>query len=280
MPKKVAEEIEELRDTLRRHEHLYYVLDKPDISDAEYDGMMRRLQRLETQHPELIVPDSPTQRVGGKPREGIVKVAHSSPMLSLDNALNEDEMREFDRRVRGLLGGERDEAIMTRRAFERLNAEREQRQLPLFANPRNAAAGALRALEPGVAASRQLEYFPYFLLVDGKPHFESHWESLEALAKMGFKVNPHRKKCSSLDDLIEFYRSWETKRESLPYEIDGVVVKVDSIPQQARLGWTAKAPRWAIAFKFPAQQAQTVIENIEVQVGRTGALTPVAHLKA
>ena len=151
--------------------------------------------------------------------------------------------------------------------------------MPPFANPRNAAAGSLRALEPALTASRQLEYFAYFLLVDGRFHYDSHWESLDALAKMGFKVNPHRKKCAGLDDVLEFYRNWEAKRESLPYEIDGVVVKVDSVAQQAALGWTAKAPRWAIAFKFPAHQEQTVVENIEVQVGRTGALTPVAHLK-
>ena len=334
-------EIEELRDQLRRHEHLYYVLDQPEITDAEYDALMRRLQSLEAQHPELITPDSPSQRVGGKAREGFVKVQHSSPMLSLDNALNEDEMREFDRRVRDLLRGEpfeyvaelkldglsmavhfrngqfaqavtrgdglvgeevtenartirsmplkaktdlpafeaRGEVIMPRKSFDKLNAEREQQQLGLFANPRNAAAGALRALEPTVTAARQLEYFAYFLFVDGRPYYESHWESLEALVKMGFKVNPYRKKCATLDDLLEFYRHWETKRESLPYEIDGVVVKVDSVRQQQSLGWTAKAPRWAIAFKFAAHQAETAIEDIQVNVGRTGALTPVAFLK-
>ena len=341
MQKNVAHEIERLREELRRHEHLYYVLDRPEITDTEYDAMMRHLQQIEAAHPELISPDSPTQRVGGKPREGFVKVRHSSPMLSLDNALNEDEMREFDRRVKDLLRGEpyeyvaelkldglsmaahylqgvfrqaitrgdgevgedvtenartirslplrtksdlrtfevRGEAIMTRRAFQRLNEEREQQQLPLFANPRNAAAGALRALDPSVTASRQLEYFTYFLLVDGETYCDSHWKALDSLKSMGFKVNPYAKKCADLEGLFDFYRTWEVKRETLPYEIDGVVVKVDSIRQQRSLGWTAKAPRWAIAFKFPAQQAQTVVENIGVQVGRTGALTPVAHLK-
>jgi DNA ligase (NAD+) len=336
----VAQEIDQLRDQLHRHEHLYYVLDQPEISDAEYDALMRRLQALEGEHPDLVTPDSPTQRVGGKPREGFVKVPHSSPMLSLDNALNEEEMREFDRRVRELLGGQtfeyvaelkldglsmaahyqngrlrqavtrgdgltgedvtenartirslplkvksdlgsfeaRGETIMPRRSFEKLNADRERLELSLFANPRNAAAGALRALEPSVTASRRLEYFAYFLLVDGRFHFDSHWESLEALANMGFKVNPRRKKCSGLDELLDFCREWESKRESLPYQIDGVVVKVDSVRQQQTLGWTAKAPRWAIAFKFPAEQRPTTIENIEVQVGRTGTLTPVAHL--
>jgi DNA ligase (NAD+) len=340
MAKNAERDIEELREELRRHEHLYYVLDQPEISDAEYDRMMRRLQELETKHPEFLTPDSPTQRVGGKPREGFVKVAHSSAMLSLDNALNEDEMREFDRRVHDLLEGEtyqyvaelkmdglsmaahyrngnfaqavtrgdglvgedvtenartirtvplrvktrlplfevRGEAIMPRRSFEKLNAEREQQQLSLFANPRNAAAGALRALEPSVTASRQLEYFAYFLLVDGKFHYASHWESLEALKEMGFKVNTRRAKCRDLAEVIEFYRHWEAQRETLPYEIDGVVLKVDSIAQQLRLGWTAKAPRWAIAFKFAAQQKETVVQDIKAYVGRTGTLTPVAIL--
>ncbi len=340
--RKVEAEIEDLREKLHHHEHLYYVLDQPEISDAEYDRMMRRLQELEAAHPELVTPDSPTQRVGGKPREGFVKVRHSSPMLSLDNALNDDEMRAFDQRVRELLKGEpfeyvaelkldglsmavhyengrmqraitrgdgqvgedvtenartirslplrvksklpafevRGEALLTLQAFERLNARQLQQNLPPFANPRNAAAGSLRALEPTLTASRQLDYSPYFLLVDGQFYFASHWESLEELARMGFKVNSHRKKCAGLDDVLEFYQNWESKRESLPYEIDGVVIKVDSVRQQAQLGWTAKAPRWAIAFKFPAHQEQTVVEDIEVHVGRTGTLTPVAHLKA
>jgi DNA ligase (NAD+) len=337
----LEEKIEELRQQLRHHEHLYYVLDRPEITDAEYDALMRQLQQLEAQHPQLITPDSPSQRVGGKPREGFIKVAHSSPMLSLDNALNENEMREFDRRVRDLLRGEhfeyvaelkldglsmaahfrngrfeqaitrgdglvgedvtenartirsmpllaktslpafeaRGEVIMPRKSFEKLNAEREQQQLSQFANPRNAAAGALRALEPSVTAARQLDYFAYFMLVDGQFYYPNHWDSLEALGKMGFKVNPYRKQCAGLDELFEFYRHWETRRESLPYEIDGVVVKVDSVKQQQALGWTAKAPRWAIAFKFAAHQAETVIEDIQVYVGRTGALTPVAFLK-
>jgi DNA ligase (NAD+) len=340
--KKVEAEIEDLREKLHHHEYLYYVLDQPEISDAEYDRMMRRLQELEAAHPELVTSESPTQRVGGKPREGFVKVRHSSPMLSLDNALNEDEMRAFDQRVRELLKGEpfeyvaelkldglsmavhyengkmvraitrgdgqtgedvtenartirsvplrvksklpafevRGETLFTKQAFERLNARQLQQGLPPFANPRNAAAGSLRALEPTLTASRQLEYSPYFLLVDGKFYFDSHWESLEELARMGFKVNSHRKKCAGLEDVLEFNKNWESKRESLSYEIDGVVIKVDSIRQQAQLGWTAKAPRWAIAFKFPAHQEQTLVEGIEVQVGRTGTLTPVAHLKA
>lgn len=336
-----AREIEKLREELRRHEHLYYVLDKPEITDAEYDAVMRRLQQLEAEHPDLATPDSPTQRVGGKPREGFIKVRHSSPMLSLDNALNEGELRDFDRRVRELLGGSefryvcelkmdglsmaahynhgrfeqavtrgdgvtgedvtenartirslplrvkttfatfetRGETVMNRRAFEHLNGEREERGLSRFANPRNAAAGSLRLLEPQVTASRRLDYYTYFLLVEGRPALDSHWESLDELARMGFKVNSHRKLCTDISEVLAFCAEWENRREDLPYEIDGVVVKVDSIPQQRDLGFTAKAPRWAIAYKYPARQARTVVEGIEVQVGRTGALTPVAHLR-
>ena len=334
-------QIEELREALRRHEHLYYVLDQPEVSDAEYDLLMNRLRELEARNPEYASPDSPTQRVGGKPREGFVKVRHSSQMLSLDNALNEAELRDFDRHVRQGLGeapfryvaelkmdglsmaacyhegrfrqavtrgdgatGEdvtesartirslplriptempdlevRGETIMNRRAFARLNVERDAQGLSRFANPRNAAAGSIRVLEPRITAARRLEYYPYFLLVGGEPRYDSHWESLDALVQLGFKVNPHRRLCANVEELLEFCRTWEARREELPYEIDGVVVKVDSVAQQRLLGWTAKAPRWAIAFKYAARQAETVVENIGVQVGRTGALTPVAHLK-
>jgi len=332
--------IEELREKLRHHEYLYYVLDAPEISDAAYDEMMRELQQLEGKHPELVTPDSPTQRVGGKPREGFLKVPHSSPMLSLDNALGEDELRDFDRRVRTILrdesfiygaelkldglslavhyrhgamvravtrgdgvigedvtenaktirsiplrvkgGGDwevRGEVVLTQRAFEKANAEREAAGLPRFANPRNAAAGSLRVLDPSVTAARHLEYFTYFLFVDGKPAFASQWESLDRLHDMGFKVNPKRKLCPDIESLVEFCNEWEEKRESLPYEIDGVVAKVDSVDQQNRLGWTAKAPRWAIAYKFAARQAETELLDINVNVGRTGALTPAAFLR-
>jgi DNA ligase (NAD+) len=341
MPEDAKQEIGALRETLRRHEYLYYVQDAPEVSDAEYDQLMNRLRELESRRPDLITPDSPTQRVGGKPREGFVKVRHSSPMLSLDNALNEGELRDFDRRVRQLLGdapyryvaelkmdglsmaafytqgvlrqavtrgdgqvGEdvtenartirslplristgvpelevRGEVIMNRRAFERLNLERDQQGLSRFANPRNAAAGSIRVLEPQITAARRLDYYPYFLFVDGAPLRESHWESLEALAALGFKVNPHRRRCADIEELIQFCRDWEARREELPYEIDGVVAKVDSIAQQRELGWTAKAPRWAIAFKYAARQAETVVWDIKVQVGRTGVLTPVANLQ-
>jgi DNA ligase (NAD+) len=326
-----SQRIEQLRDELRRYEHSYYVLDAPEITDAEYDAMMRELKELEEAHPELASPDSPTQRVGGKPREGFVKVAHSGAMLSLDNALDEVELRDFDRRVRDLLGDEqytyvaelkldglslavhyrdgkfaqavtrgdgtvgedvtentrtiksiplrvagtfevRGEVVFNKKAFEKLNAERELADLPRFANPRNAAAGSLRVLDPSITASRQLDFYAYFLF----PPLPTQWESLEALHKMGFKVNSHRKHCSGIEELIEYCKEWETKRDELPLEIDGVVAKVDSVAQQSKLGWTAKAPRWAMAFKFPARQAQTVVEDIGVNVGRTGAVTPAA----
>jgi DNA ligase (NAD+) len=331
---------ETLRQTIRHHERQYYVLDSPEIADAEYDALVRELQALENQHPELITPESPTQRVGGKAREGFSKIPHRSAMLSLDNALDESELRAFDARVRELLGdtpcryvaelkmdglsmavryrkgrfeaaitrgngtvGEdvtenartirslpltvedlkpfevRGEVVMNRRAFERLNMEREQSELTRFANPRNAAAGSLRLLEPSITASRRLEYYAYFLLGElGDPLFDSHWESLEWLARHGFKVNPKRRLCADIEEALAFCRDWEGKRESLPYEIDGVVLKIDSIPEQRRLGYTAKAPRWAIAFKYAARQVETEIEDITVQVGRTGALTPVAIL--
>ncbi len=344
MKETLSKRAEELRKQLEHHEYLYYVLDQPEISDAEYDALMRELRQLEDEHPELRTPDSPTQRVGGQPREGFVKVPHSSPMLSLDNALNEEELREFDGRVRSLLKtdefqyvaelkldglsmaayysedrfrqavtrgdgriGEdvtenartirslplrlkakevgadafevRGEVVMQRRSFERLNEERDQQGLARFANPRNAAAGALRALDPSYTASRQLDYFTYFLLHEGRTMLQSQWDTLERLSAVGFKVNRFRQKCGDIEELLLFIREWDTKREELPYEIDGVVAKIDSLEQQERLGWTAKAPRWAIAFKYPARQATTVLEDIGVQVGRTGTLTPVARLK-
>lgn len=337
----VNSRISHIRKQLRQYEHEYYVLDRPSVSDAEYDTLMQELQGLETAHPELITLDSPTQRVGGAPRDGFRKVPHSVSMLSLDNALNEGELRDFDRRVRELLKGEpfeyvaelkldglsmavryqeehfalaitrgdgstgedvtenartirsiplsvstelpafevRGEVVMPTRAFQKLNQQREEAGLSLYANPRNSAAGSLRVLEPKITASRQLDFYTYFLLMDGVYIGPTHWESLEKLVQLGFKVNPKRKLCGTLDDLLEFIREWESQRETLPYEIDGVVAKVNSLDQQKRLGWTAKAPRWAIAFKYPARQAETILEGVTFQVGRTGVITPVAELK-
>ena len=278
IPKEISKKIEDLREKLRHHEYLYYALDAPEITDAEYDSLMRQLKALEDAHPQLITPDSPTQRVGGKPREGFVKVAHSSPMLSLDNALGETELRDFDRRVRSLLGDEqftyvaelkldglslavhyrhgpmmqavtrgdgvvgeevtenaktirsiplrlksdggswevRGEVVLTRRAFEKANVERDAAGLARFANPRNAAAGSLRVLDPSITASRRLEFFSYFLFADGQPAFASQWESLDKLNEMGFKVNPRRKLCDDIESLVAFCREWEEKRETLP----------------------------------------------------------------
>jgi DNA ligase (NAD+) len=318
--------VEQLRQQIRRHEYLYYVLDQPEISDAEYDAMMRELQAMEQADPALVTPDSPTQRVGGAPREGFVKLPHSSPMLSLDNALNEGELRAFDQRVRDLLGGEsfryvaelkldglsmavqyrdhslqlaltrgdgsegedvtpnartirslplrvpgeraafeaRGEVVMPNAAFQKLNADREQEGLPRYANPRNSSAGSLRVLDPTITANRQLDFYAYFLLADGQPARGSHWEALEELTALGFKVNPARALCEDIDELLAFCRRYEAERDRLPFEIDGVVAKVDSVPQQQRLGWTAKFPRWAIAFKYAARQAETVVEKIAV----------------
>ncbi len=341
-------QVEALREEIRRHEHRYYVLDAPEISDAEFDGLMRRLQALENEHPELVVPESPTQRVGGAPRAGVERAAHSSAMLSLDNAFNEQELRDFDRRARELAGVEtldyvaelkldgvsmsvrysggrlalaltrgdgatgevitpnarairslplsiapetaaaaglpdafevRGEAVMPRKAFERLNARRREAEEPLFVNPRNAAAGSLRMLDASVTASRRLDYFAYMLLADGAPFKESHWEALEALSAAGFKVNPHRARLEGVGGLLDFRNRWADRRDSLPYDIDGLVCKVDSVALQRRLGATAKAPRWAIACKSAAEQAETVVEDIDVQVGRTGAITPRARLQ-
>ncbi len=337
-----AKKIEELREKLRHHEYLYYVLDAPEISDAQYDALMREMEALEKAHPELITPDSPSQRVGGKPREGFVKVPHSSPMLSLDNAVGEEELRDFHRRVQGLLrDGEsyayvaelkmdgvsmavhyqhgklagaltrgdgvvgedvtenartirsiplqlkgfhgnrevRGEVVLNKKAFEKMNAEQEAQGLRLFANPRNAAAGSLRVLDPAITASRQLEYFTYFLFVDGAPVHKTQWEALEDLKRLGFKVNPNSHRFEDIEKLVAFCKGWEEKRDTLPFEIDGVVIKIDSVEQQNRLGWTAKAPRWAIAYKFAARQEETLLESIEVNVGRTGAVTPWARLK-
>jgi len=343
----VEKKIESLREKIRHHEYRYYVLDAPEITDAQFDALMNELKRLEAEHPQLIMPDSPTQRVGGKPREGFVKAKHSSPMLSLDNAYSEEELHDWERRVhelsgrsdveymcelkldgmslalmygggqleRGITRGDgsvgedvtlnvrtvrsvplsvskeklkkagipadfevRGEMLMPIAAFRKLNEERERQGLATFANPRNFTAGTVRQLEPSITAQRRMDYFAYMLLKDGRTYFDRQSKAMDALEAAGFKVNPNRKLAKSLDEVWKFIQSWEGKRESLPYEIDGIVVKVDRTALQDELGFTGKAPRWAIAYKYAARGAVTKVEDIVPQVGRTGKLTPVAWL--
>jgi DNA ligase (NAD+) len=345
--KDVEKKIESLRDKIRHHEYLYYVLDNPEISDQDFDRLMQQLKDLEAEHPSLITPDSPTQRVGGKPREGFVKVRHSSPMLSLDNTYSEEELRNWERRVhelsgrkdvdyvcelkldgmslaliyengrlaRGLTRGDgttgedvtlnvrtvrsiplsielgklkkagippdfeaRGELLMPTAAFKKVNEERERNGLPTFANPRNFTAGTVRQLDANVTAERRLDFFPYILLSNGRTYFDRHSKTLDALDAAGFKVNLNRKLVHSMDEVWAFIQQWEAKRDSLPYEIDGIVVKVDRIALQDELGFTGKAPRWAIAYKYAARAGITKLENVRWQVGRTGKLTPVAEL--
>jgi DNA ligase (NAD+) len=343
--KATARQIEKLRDEIRRHDELYYVENAPEISDREYDELMETLQKLEEAHPELITPDSPTQRVGGRPAEGFPEVVHTRQMLSLDNSYNIDELRAFDERcrrlaegrpleyvaelkidglslslqyedgllVRGVTRGDgrigedvtqnartirsvplrlksqakgidrglevRGEVFIPRDVFERTNAEREELGEPRFANPRNAAAGAIRQLDSRLVARRKLDMFAYDLLVNGRKPFPTHWESLDWLDKAGFRVNPHRKLAKTIDEVIDFANEKEALRDDLGYEIDGLVVKVNSTSLQDDFGATQKAPRWAIAYKYPARQASTKVLDIFVSVGRTGALTPVALLE-
>jgi len=345
---KIEKKLEALREKIRHHEYRYYVLDDPELSDADFDKLMNELKRLEAEHPALVTPDSPTQRVGGKPREGFVKAKHSSPMLSLDNAYTEEELRDWERRVhelsgrtdveymcelkldgmslaliysdgrleRGITRGDgsvgedvtlnvrtvrsvplsiskdnlrksgipfdfevRGEMLMPIAAFRKLNEEREKQGLATFANPRNFTAGTVRQLEPSITAQRRMDYFAYMLLKDGRTFFDRQSKTMDALEAAGFKVNPHRKLAKNLDEVWKFIESWEAKRESLPYEIDGIVIKVDRTGLQRELGFTGKAPRWAIAYKYAARGGITQIENIVPQVGRTGKLTPVAWLK-
>jgi len=347
-----AKRVAELRAELRCHEHLYYVLDAPEISDAGYDALMNELKQIEAAHLELLTPDSPTQRVGGKPAEGFRKVAHSRPMLSLDNAYSAEELAAWDARCRELAGslpveyvgelkmdglsvalryepaegggarlvsgltrgdgqtGEdvttnirtirsvpltisaeklakaglpqgfeaRGEVILPTAAFEKLNEEREAQGLALAVNPRNAAAGTLRTLEPSIVASRRLDFYAYFLLVDGEYWPQGQRVTLDTLAALGFRVNPNRRLLSSVEEMSRFIDEADAVRSTLGYEIDGVVLKVDSHAAQQRLGSTGRAPRWAIAYKFTAQSGVTHVRDIIIQVGRTGKLTPVADL--
>jgi DNA ligase (NAD+) len=350
----VQKKIDALRDKIRHHEHLYYVLDQPSISDAEFDDLVRELRRLEADHPELVTPDSPTQRVGGKPKEGFAKVAHSRPMLSIDNVTSEEELRAWDARVRSLAGDKADiayvceykmdglsmalqfhaatdgsshllrgltrgngtigedvttnvrtirsiplsvsaaklkkahvpptfevrgEVVMPLSAFRKANEEREAQGLEPAANPRNYAAGTIRTLEPNIVAQRRLDFYAYFLLTEsGEDLLAEQSEALDALTAIGFRVNPHREALTSIEKVLAFVEKAENNRAGLGYEIDGVVIKVNSAAIQRRLGYTGRAPRWAVAYKFTARAGITQVEDIRIQVGRTGKLTPVAVL--
>lgn len=335
--------IKALREQINYHNKLYFEHDSPEISDSEYDGLMRELKRLEEEFPELVTPDSPTQRVGGRPLEAFDTVMHSVPMLSLANAFDEGELKEFHRRVTSAVGEEveyvvelkidglavaltyengvftrgatrgdgivgeditqnlktiktiplklsdyngqipfievRGEVYIPKKEFERLNEEREKAGLSLFANPRNAAAGSLRQLDPRITASRPLNIFVYGAgRIDGI-EVSTHLEMLELLKKMGFRVNPNVSVFRRIDDVISYCERWVEQRGRLPYDIDGIVIKVNSLEHQRLLGATSKSPRWAIAYKFPAEQKTTVIKDIIVRVGRTGVLTPTAVLE-
>lgn len=334
-----AKRIKELRQQIRYHEKKYYVDNEPQISDYEFDCLVKELERLESLYPELITPDSPTQRVGEQPVEGFPSVTHSIPMLSLDNCYNREEFLEFIQRLEKLLPGEKIEFVtelkidglgiaiiyrgghfaqaITRgdgfrgddvsanvktirslplsiplqdevevrgeiylpfSSFEKINQEREAKGETLFANPRNAAAGTIRLLDPREVAQRNLDVFLYYIFVNGQSQ-ESQWKNLQLLKELGFKINPHVRLCHSVKEVIDYYEYWKERRDDLDYDVDGIVVKVNSTRQQQALGSTAKFPRWAIAYKFPARQATTKIIDIKVQVGRTGALTPVAILE-
>ncbi len=342
VPEHIKKEVEKLRKEIHYHNYRYYVLNDPVISDYEYDQLVKRLEELERQYPELITPDSPTQRIGEEITGEFPTVEHRIPMLSLDNTYNEEEVRDFDRRVKKLLGDEpveyvvelkidgvavslryekgkfvqgstrgngkigdditsnlktiktvplvlltddpdlqnievRGEVYMPKHEFERMNREREEEGLPLFANPRNAAAGTLKLQDPKEVAKRGLDIFVH-TVAEFPEKVKTHYEALQILKDIGFKVSPYVKLCKNIDEAIEYFNEWVDRRDSLPFEIDGMVLKVNSFDQQRRLGTTIKSPRYAIAYKFPARQATTRIKDIVLQVGRTGVVTPVAVL--
>jgi len=340
--------VEDLRRLIRHHEEQYYIQNAPEISDEEFDKLLHELEKLELEHPELVTPDSPTQRVGGRPVEGFATVEHKVPMLSLDNAYNEEELRAFDERVRkgaglgdasvvyvaemkidglsialtyedgrlvrgatrgdGVHGEDvthnvrtiraiplalrdgpkgsveiRGEVYFSRAAFDRVNKEREDAEEPLFMNPRNAAAGTMRNLDPSLVAKRGLGAFTYQVVTDERSAeavaLQSHSETLKAMVAWGLPVERHWQRCDGVDALVAFCGEWAEKRRTLSFDTDGVVIKVDDLALRAKLGATAKFPRWATAFKFPAQQAHTKLVKIAVNVGRTGAVTPYALLE-
>jgi len=334
--------IEELRREVRRHEHLYYVLDQPEIADAEYDRLERELRELEAEFPELVTPDSPTQRVGEKPSESFPTWTHRVPMLSLDNTYNEEELREFEKRifrqvgeqpidyvaepkidglsmalhyeegrlVRGVTRGDgvrgddvtpnvraikavpltlhggdvprrlevRGEVFLPRSRFDAINRDREEREEEPFANPRNVASGTMKSLDARVVAGRGLRIYVYSVAQTEGTAIRTQWEALAKMRSWGLRTHPDARLCHGLDEVLAFCAEWRGKRDALEYDIDGVVVKVNSLALQEELGYTSKFPRWAIAYKYPARQASTVVRDIQVYVGRTGKFTPVAHL--
>ncbi len=335
----VAEKrVRELQTLLNQYNYEYHVLDKPSVPDSEYDRLLRELIDYEDKNPELRTPDSPTQRVGGEVLSMFEKVEHTSPMLSLGNAFNEADLRDFDRKVRqavednfsyvcelkidglavtlqyengyfvkgatrgdGTIGEDitanlktiksiplkikepltievRGEAYMPKKSFEALNIVKEENGEEPFANPRNAAAGSLRQLDPKIAAKRNLAVFLYAIADMGETGVTTHSEGLDFLDRLEFKTNQERRRCETIEDVLAFIEGWTEKRPHLPYEIDGIVIKVDSLEQQEQLGYTAKSPRWAIAYKFPAEEVATVLRDIELSIGRTGVLTPTAIL--
>ncbi|MGE6755889.1 NAD-dependent DNA ligase LigA [Rossellomorea sp. NPDC071047] len=330
--------INELHELLNQYNYEYHVLDKPSVTDSEYDQLLRELIELEDEFPDLKTADSPSQRVGGAILDAFEKVEHRTPMLSLGNAFNEEDLRDFDRRVRQAVGDDfsyvcelkidglavslryedgvfaqgatrgdgsigeditsnlktirsiplkisekisfevRGEAFMPKGSFEALNKIKDEKGEEPFANPRNAAAGSLRQLDPKIAASRNLDLFLYALADIGDTGIDSHSEGLDKLERLGFKTNPERKQCATIEEVIDFVGKWTDQRPNLSYDIDGIVIKVNSLEQQKQLGTTAKSPRWAIAFKFPAEEVVTVLKEIELSVGRTGVVTPTAIL--
>jgi len=341
----IKKEINKLKEEIRHHEMQYYVLDDPQISDKEYDSLLKRLEALEQQDPRLVTPDSPTQRVGGEPVSGFKAIRHKKKMFSLDNTYSFDEVHDWEERCRKGLSGEkvdymselkidgvsldlvykkdalftgalrgdgetgedvtsnirtiraiplklsgqvathsdtieiRGEAFMSRKDFQAMNKEREEDGHIIFANPRNATAGTLKTLDPKVVSKRKLLFFAHSIGAFSGIEFSSQKEFLDKVRSWGLPVNPHTKHCATLEDVISYCKHWQDRRDSLDYEIDGIVIKINSYKQQDRLGFTAKSPRWAIAYKFQARQATTIINNIFVSVGRTGVLTPVAELE-
>jgi DNA ligase (NAD+) len=343
MAGEIARRVDWLRNEIRRHDRLYYILNQPEITDQQYDELFAELKELESERPELVTPDSPTQRVAGRPLEGFATVRHAVPMLSMDNTYNADELRAFDERVRKLLeasrydyvvelkidglavslryehgvlttgatrgdgevgddvtsnirtiravplrlvDGEkvpsvlevRGEVYMPTKSFAALNQARSEAGEPAFANPRNAAAGSLKLLDARITATRNLSFFAYAIGEVSEPLAEDHWRVLERLKDLGLPVNPHIRRARDIDEVVEICMSWADRRSKLDYQIDGMVIKVNRHDQRDVLGATGRAPRWCIAYKFPAERAQTVVESIAVQVGKTGALTPVANL--